>query len=156
VGGEWAYRADLSGTAAPADDGISSSRLGLFGRDDLFPGDNLQGPVNPDGLQYGITSAGDDLTTGGPMVTGGTSWWPTSLIQNAVVFTLGNLPIGFTTDDVSNVSFNYGTGINTVPGTSGGIVPEPASLAIWGALAGMGLIAGRRRRKKHKCLRLEV
>ncbi len=144
VGGEWAYRADK---------GISSSRLGIFGTSDLFPGNNLQGPVNPDGLQYGITSPGDDLTTGRSAVTGGKSWNPISLIQHSVVFTLGNLPLGLSLDDIMNVRFNYGTKINTIPGNGtppGGIVPEPASLAVWGMLAGVGLIAGFRRRKKQK------
>jgi len=72
-----------------------------------------------------------------------------SLIQNSVVVTLGGLPLGFTLDDISNVSFNYGTDLNTIPGKPpAGVIPEPASLAVWGMLGGVGLIAGCRRRKK--------
>src|ERR1043165_3374104 len=49
VGGEWAYNGN----------GLSSSGLGLFGPSDLFGGTNLQGPVAPAGVQFGIVSAGD-------------------------------------------------------------------------------------------------
>ena len=155
VGGEWAYRADLHGTGAPARQGISSTGAGdIFGTKDLFPGSNLQGPLSPDGLQYGITSKGDDLTTGNKAVTGGKWWNPVSLIQHSVVFTLGGLPIGFALDDISNVSFNYGTGVCTIPGTpEAGVIPEPASLAVWGMLGGVGFVAGYRRRKKQKSAR---
>src|SRR5262249_54506972 len=61
VGGEWAYA--FQG-------GTSSSGLGIFGNAN-FNGSNLQGPTAVDGLQYGITSAGDNLATGNQAVTGG-------------------------------------------------------------------------------------
>jgi len=150
VGGEWAYR-DVSGTSIPHGYGISSSGVGdIFGVPDLFPGNNLQGPESPDGIQYGITSAGDDITTGNKAVTGGTRKNRISLIQNSVIFLLSGLPDNFTLAGITNVSFNYGTDLNTIP-PNGGVIPEPASLAVWGALAGVGLVAGcRRRRKKQK------
>src|SRR5262249_10093584 len=76
VGGEWAY-AETS-----LAEGVSSSGFGLFGAGN-FGDANLQGPVGVDGLQYGITSAGDDVSTGNTPVTGGNA-----LIKNSVVFTL--------------------------------------------------------------------
>jgi hypothetical protein len=106
--------------------------LGLFGSHDLFPGRNLQGPRSPDGLQYGITSAGDDPLTGNAAVTG-----RNALISNSVLFTLTGLPLDYDLD-VSNVSFHYGTdpcGPND-PGFPVS-VPEPASLFLLGA----GLLA---------------
>ncbi len=150
VASEWAYRSDLSGDASY---GISSSGLGdIFGTDHLIDpieANNLQGPWSPDGIQYGITSASDDITTGNKAVTGGTRKNKVSLIQNSVTFTLSGLPAGFSLSDISNVSFNYGTDLGTIPG-NGGVIPEPASLAVWSALAGLGLVAGFRRRKKRQ------
>ena len=64
VGGEWAYNNALTGAPGGAKQGISSTGLGLFGPGDRFPGSNLQGPDSLDGLQYGITSAGDNPVTG--------------------------------------------------------------------------------------------
>src|SRR3972149_9928401 len=79
VGGEWAYASVLVGAPLGATEGISSAGLGLFGGA-TFPGTNLQGPAAVNGLQYGITSAGDILATGNAAVTGGNA-----LIQNQVV-----------------------------------------------------------------------
>ena len=102
VGGEWAY-------LLPP--GISSTGLGIFGSGDLFPGSNLQGPAGPDGIQFGITSAGDNLATGNGGLSG--QW----LIKDSVIFTLGgyNLEPSAT---ISNVVFQYGTSLDepTFPG----------------------------------------
>lgn len=146
VGGEWAYNDGIGGPGG-ADEGISSSGLGLFGPGDRFPGNNLQGPTSPDGLQYGITSAGDDDTTGNAAVTGSNA-----LIQNAVVFTLSGLPGGFNPSvlgSITNVSFQYGTALNepNIPGdpvNPGNPVPEPSTVL----LLGSGLAALYWRRKK--------
>jgi hypothetical protein len=123
VGGEWAYASGLSGAPGGAWQGISSAGFGLFGPHDLFPGTNLQGPASPDGVQYGITSAGDSLATGNQAVTG-----KNALIQSSVVFTLRNLPIGFQLDEntIRNVSFQYGTDLRESTFSDG--TPEPASL----------------------------
>ena len=127
VGGEWAYGRGLAGAPGGANQGISSSGLDdLFGGP-TFPGDNLQGPPSGavDGVQYGITSGLDNSTTGNQKVTGSEA-----LIQNSVIFTLGGLPDGFTLDDISNVSFQYGTDLdepNTTP------VPEPGTLLLLGS-----------------------
>ena len=146
VGGEWALASGLVGAPGSATYGISSSGLGLFGGA-TFPGANLDGPAGVDGLQYGITSAGDDTTTGNSAVTDG--GFP--LIKSKVVFTLG---IGTQTlGTISNVSFQYGTALTEPnfsgsctsncgggPGPGGDPVPAPATLALLGAgLAALGL-----------------
>src|SRR5688572_31723901 len=68
VGGEWAYRNGLNQYGGNT--GISSTGLNLFGSGNRFPGSNLDGPDAPDGLQYGITSAGDNPAVGNTKVTG--------------------------------------------------------------------------------------
>ena len=137
VGGEWAYADNLSGAPADMGYGISSAGLDLFGPHDRFPGDNLQGPASPGGIQYGITSAGDDPTTGNTPVTG-----KNALIQNEVICTLSGLPGGFDpAARITNVSWQYGTGFDG----PGFFAPEPASLSL---LVLGGLAAMRRRRQQ--------
>lgn len=122
VGGEWAYLGGLSGPGG-RDYGISSSGLGLFGPGDVFPGSDLQPPASPDGLQYGITSAGDNLATGNAPVTGGNA-----LIKNRVVFTLSGLPSGFDPSTmIGNILFQYGTDLSEPS------FPEPGSMTLLAA-----------------------
>ena len=140
VGGEWAYLSGLSGAPNGATDGISSSGLGLFGPGDRFPGSNLQGPDSPDGLQYGITSSGDNPATGNAPVTGGNA-----LIENAVLFTLSGLPSNVSLASIGNVTFQYGTAL-TDPTINPSPVPVPAAVWLFGsALAGIGLLSRRRK-----------
>jgi MYXO-CTERM domain-containing protein len=110
VGGEWAYRAGLSGVSEnPAGNGhgISSAGFGLFGAAN-FPGSNLQGPVAVNGMQYGITSAGDDPSTGNAPVKG-----MNAFIKHSVVFTLSGLPDGFDpAARITDVFFQYGTSLD--------------------------------------------
>jgi hypothetical protein len=121
--------------------------LGLFGPGNLFPGSDLQPPTSPDGLQYGLTSAGDDTTTGNAPVTG-----DNALIKNSVVFTLSGLPSTFLLSGISNVGFQYGTsltdtsfpGVTPGPTPGGGTVPVPSTLALFGV--GMAGLAWVRRR----------
>jgi hypothetical protein len=123
-----------------ADEGISSSGYGLFSGA-TFPGPNLEPPAALDGLQYGITSAGDNPFTGNAAVTGGNPLSKNPLIKNSVVFTLSGLPSGFdplTLNAITNVSFQYGTSLaepNVLGGGPGGgaPVPEPSSVLLLGS-----------------------
>lgn len=140
VGGEWAYASGLLGAPHGATEGISSSGLGLFGAAN-FNGANLQDPAALDGLQYGITSAGDNPLTGNKAVT---APGKNALIHNSVVFTLGGLPSGFDPSaSVTNVSFQYGTSL-TEPNLR---VPEPGTLMLLGSGL-IGVCLYRWRRKK--------
>lgn len=133
VGAEWEWEESFSNPAPHgADYGISSSGFSLFGAGEMFGPGDLDPPANVDGLNYGITSTGDNLATGNAAVTGNVP-----LIQHSVVFTLSGLPVGFTESCITNVSFQYGTDL-TEPN-----IPEPTTAI----LAGIGLcfIAGRRR-----------
>jgi len=147
VGGEWAYKEGLSGVPLGADRGISSSGLGdLFGPKDRFSGENLQGPDSVGGIEYGITSSGDNSSTGNKAVTG-----TNALIQGSVVFTfnVSGLPEGFDLSNaITNVSFQYGTDLSepNIP------VPEPSTLLLLGvSLIGIG-IYGRRKFGSRKSL----
>jgi hypothetical protein len=139
VGGEWAYRNHLSGAPLGADEGISSSGLGLFGSGDLFPGTDLQGPVSPAGVEFGITSAGDNPFTGQKAVTGANA-----LIQNAVVFTLA-FPANYvlTASSISKVSFQYGTSLSPSEPNITAVIPEPPTVMF--AAMGLLLLVGFRR-----------
>jgi hypothetical protein len=146
VGGEWAYKSGLSGAPHGAGYGISSSGLGLFGPGDRFPGHDLQGPPSgsPGGLEYGVTSAADDPTTGNKPVKG-----TNALIKDSVVFTFSGLPTSCDlAGKISNVNFQYGTALTdtnlrTPPPPT---VPEPGSLLLLGSgLLGLAAYAWHRK-----------
>jgi hypothetical protein len=152
VAAEWAYKSGLSGAPLGASEGISSSGLtNLFGPPDRFDtSGNLQGPDSPDGVQYGITTHGDNSVTGnGGIGNGGAG--DTGLIRWQVMFTLSGLPQGFNPaalDQITHVSFQYGTGLeepNVPADRQITAVPEPASLALLGG--GLSVLAARLRRR---------
>ena len=139
VGGEWGYLNGLSQYSANS--GISSSGLGIFGSTDVFPGPNLSGPASPDGLQYGLTSAGDIVTTGNAAVLGN------ELTKNFNTFWLDGLPLGFTLASISNVTFQYGTALDEghFGSDNGNFIPEPSTIALLGL--GLAVFGAARRRK---------
>jgi len=151
VGGEWAYNT-WSSNKAPgrARQGISSTGLDLFGPSNRFPGPDLDAPANVGGLNYGLTSAGDNLTTGNSSVTG-----KEPLIGNSVIFTLQGLGAGFNAaTDIYNVHFQYGTslcephypGIVPPDPLIEGTVPEPlTAVGLTVGLAGLGRYLRRRK-----------
>jgi len=140
VGGEWGYGAGLSAPGG-ATRGISSAGFGLFGSAN-FNGVNLEGPNAVNGLNYGLTSAGDNVSTGNTPVTGGVP-----LIKDHVVFRLSGIGLGFDpAASIRNVSFQYGTSLSepNVPGQRGNVIPLPGASIL--GLAGMTIIATRRQR----------
>ena len=151
VSGEWAYALGLSAGSHPGTQGISSTGLGLFGSADLFDpadGTNLDGPDAPNGLNYGIVSAGDDPEVGNKPVTGGNKNNPVPLIKNSVVFAL-DLPEGVDIDpvaDIFDVTFQYGTDLSET--STNGVIPEPSTMVIWSLLGTFGLGLGTWRRRR--------
>ena len=141
VGGEWTYQNSIF-AVPPYNQGISSAGLGVFGPSTRFPGPNLQGPNNPDGVQYGLTSVGDNLTTGNGGLNG------EHLIKNSIVFTLG----GFSGEPdavILSASFQYGTSLDEPQ--FAGHVPEPGSLVLW--LFGTLALGARCRQVRRKARR---
>lgn len=135
VGGEWAYRGNLTGQGAPGNTryGISSTGLGLFGAAS-FPGPDLDPPAAVGGLEYGLTSAGDNSATGNTPVTGSVP-----LIKSGVVFTFSGVPANFDpAASIRNVWFQYGTSL-----TEPSFAPTPGAVA----LAGFAGLVGLRRRR---------
>jgi hypothetical protein len=144
VGGEYGYAEGISGALSSGTGGLISYNYGLsavgfgvFGQPS-FPGSNLNGQVSIDGLNYGLTSAGDNPATGQGMVTGGVP-----LVKNTVVFTMAGLPANFDPSTrITGAFFQYGTAlVPTDPGFQG--TPTPGSVIVLGF---GGLLMTRRRR----------
>lgn len=121
VYGGWQYKDNLGTTVNGATRGVGAAGLNIFGS-------------GTDGMAYGILSQGDDTSTyNGGMVNG------SPFEKDSVKFTYdmsgsGAGSVGTAGDlSISNVSFNYGTALNTI-----GDIPAPNSAA----LLGLGLVLG--------------
>jgi hypothetical protein len=134
VGGEWGFKVVSDGGLEDgASYGVSAVSLGGFGTKDLFGGTNLSGTAGPGGIDYGITTLGDQAYNDNSTLLG------VPLVVNQVIFTLSGLPAGFDPSvAISNVNFNYGT--------TNSPTPEPTSLALLGLGGATAWII--RRRKK--------
>jgi hypothetical protein len=128
VGGEWAYGTVSTRRPPGVNEGICSSGLGLLGQKDLFPYNNLEGPLSPAGIQYGPMTLYETILNDKRGICG------QGLIESSVVFTLGDVPANCHLSDISDVCFEYGTGCCR---RSISEVPEPSAFA----LAAAGLLA---------------
>jgi hypothetical protein len=146
---------DSNGDPITSDQGVSSTGLDIFGPGDLFPGDDLQSPASPNGVQYGLLSAGDNTGTGNGGITGSGG-----LIKNSVVFTLldSTLLTPLSLAWIINVWFQYGTSLDEpqfrgsctsgCPGDNTPEVPLPAALPLLlGGLGGLVWISRRQKRR---------
>ncbi|MGQ0633049.1 MAG: XDD4 family exosortase-dependent surface protein [Planctomycetaceae bacterium] len=156
--GGWQYRMTtdsdgLAGLPGDQNHGVGTNGLGIF-----------NGKVrNTDERDYGLTAAGDNVAT-----SQAKQMFNYPLIKNSLVLTFNGLPTGFliSTSNLTNVRFQYGTGLSepsfTVPtgipdvvvpddddDVPGGSAPEPGSLLVFATLfAGLGGGASWRRRKQ--------
>jgi hypothetical protein len=131
LGDYWDYAGGISGAPHGDNQGIASTGyIGAFGSGNF--GSN---PVNVDGFDYGIvngnTGAGNDHVPTTPVV------------NNTMVFTLTNLPAGFSLSQVSSVVFQYGTSLSEAS-INAVLVPEPGVAALVG-FGVAGFLVSRRR-----------
>ncbi len=135
VGGEWAYGNGLVGAPGGLNEGISSAGFGLFGGA-TFPGSDLDPPTALNGLNYGITSAGDNTANGNAEVTGNVP-----LIKYQVTFALSDAGPSL---NINGVAFQYGTAL-TEPSLQ---VPEPTTVLLLGSgllgMVGIGCVLRKR------------
>lgn len=153
VGTEWAAVVNqtgddpllLDGTSfRGAQYGISVNGFGPFGPDNLFDTSwnayILDHPGSPDGANFGMASG---LTEGG-IAGEGTSDVPV-VVGGSVQFVF-NVTGELSTEDISNVNFQYGTTSATDPNIT--IAPEPSTMSLLGiGLAGFMALAKIRRKR---------
>jgi PEP-CTERM motif-containing protein len=139
IGNEWAYRGGLTKTPLGANEGISSTGLGWFGKKNLFPGKTIPKSGSLNGIQFGLTTAFDFPGNDQSNIKN------QSLIENSAVFTFAGLPQNFDLTDISAVTFQYGTNVKQPEVTGIAVVPEPTTIML--VAAGMGLMALTSRRR---------
>ncbi len=121
--------------------GNANTGLGTAGLD-VFNGNAVNRPGQGGNFNYGLVSSA--YTTDGDNNPMGSA----ELIQDSVIFTIDNLPDGFTEDRISNVLFQYGTdqaSEPSIPGVPRQEIPEPSS--VLGLIAMVGGLAVSRRRQ---------
>jgi hypothetical protein len=139
VGSEWAYRNGLTKTPLGANEGISSTALGLFGKKNLFPGPTIPKSGSFNAVQFGLTTSFDSLGNDRGNIKN------QSLIESSAVFTFSGLPENFPLGDISGVTFQYGTNVKQPELTGITVIPEPTPIML--AATGLGLLALTDRRK---------
>jgi hypothetical protein len=139
VGGEFRY--DTGAFPDGADRGIASA--GYIGGNGNFGGSNLDGPAAVNGINFGIVGPGPFNPSGGSNGLANNA-----LIQDQVVFQMTIAGGTLSAAEISNVSFQYGTGLNLprIPGVPGGSIPEPATVLL--LAPALGLVARRSMRKR--------
>jgi hypothetical protein len=142
VGGEWAFAAGVGSQVSGYEYGIGAVGLDVFSPSDRFPGPDKDGQVPIGGISYGLTSFGDNLSTGNGHLGAGSS---TPLIQYSMLFRLADLPVGFSLEQIEDVRFQYGTSLDEMSLT-GVMNPEPGTLGILGM--GIGSLLARRLRRR--------
>ena len=144
VGGEFVY-ATGSWSGHDGNYGISSSGyIDAEAGGGNFNGDNLDKPDSPDGINFGIVAP---TSEGYLFKPSGKNMSQNPLIDGQVVFELTISGGMLDYDDISNVSFQYGTDITEPklripPNVS---VPEPSLLLLFGAGATLGVARKRQR-----------
>lgn len=135
VGGEFRY--DAGAFPGGADRGVASA--GYIGGAANFPvAPNLDGQAAVNGINFGIISADPSFLPNGGLAS-------VPLIKNSVTFVLTGVS-GLTENDISKVSFQYGTSI-TEPRLPPSKTPEPGTLLLLGGgLAATTLIRKHTRR----------
>lgn len=147
VGGEFRYDTTVAFPDG-ADRGIGAA--GYIGGAANFFGPNLSGNANGavQGMDFGIIGPGPFNPNGG---NGGLANNP--LIQERVVFQMTIAGGTLSAAEISNVSFQYGTGFNLprIPGVPGDSIPEPATVLL--LAPALGILARRTKRRRESASR---
>lgn len=145
VGGEFMYNTG-SWAGHAGSHGIASS--GYVGGKPNFNGPDLDSPLSPDGINFGIVAP---ITASNPFIAENGNMRDNPLIEEQVVFTMTIAGGSLLESQISNVSFQYGTDLSE-PKLPPGFkppppIPEPATLLLLGP-AGAAVLWQRRRRAK--------
>lgn len=112
IGVEAGYDRGAATLGPVGDHAIGTVGMGDFlGADDRFDmndAHNIQGPLSPNGIEYGIVNS--TYTGGGNAPING----PNALLVSPVLYSFSGFS-GFSESDIGNVGFNYGTDFNPIP-----------------------------------------